>query len=454
LKALASKFTDDFQAVTSAHLDEKQVLDHIKNTSDGKPVVLLVDELNLLNLRLSKEVCELLKFQFLDVKGRYLIFSTHLAMNTHWNDILFSQRAVVSIVPPKGNNLNQFQQLPNCRDVTRAQVAICGGIPSLVYCSKKFQGANQTFEKRFEQAGIEISAEDPMKFMHLFGLFVDSVVTGTRHGEISMFERFGIIDEQQKIKWPLCFISVIANKVFEGLGEEMTKIINSINVQTHDVQSGKDWEQILLLSFYFKALRLQYHGKGNGPLDIRERKEKYPAKGVYPNELVVAYTIPLPGEGIGKVHTVEQAKEFILGAEQDILLDGNVKCFCAVFTPSFAKFPTFDGFISYSESNRFVRFAYQAKEGKKIPPEPSHELNLDWLGHIYHLGGDPPKQIRKFDSKWTRLNLDEILSEMGYSFKHLVPVLYPELASTEELEAASAMKATTTSSSATSSSRL
>jgi hypothetical protein len=64
-------------------VDEEKLIEHIIATSGGKPVVLLIDELNKLseNEPIDKEAATFLKTYFLDQKNAYLVFSTHLLMN-------------------------------------------------------------------------------------------------------------------------------------------------------------------------------------------------------------------------------------------------------------------------------------------------------------------------------------------------------------------------------------
>ena len=69
-------------------------MDHIERTAAGKPVVLLIDELNILSKGepLDATVSQFLKTNFLDQKDRYLVFTSHILMDldddnsgTYWS---------------------------------------------------------------------------------------------------------------------------------------------------------------------------------------------------------------------------------------------------------------------------------------------------------------------------------------------------------------------------------
>ena len=59
----------------------RAVLQHITASADGRTVVLLIDELNSLRSPADRFGADLLRTEFLEKTGRYLVFSTHVPMN-------------------------------------------------------------------------------------------------------------------------------------------------------------------------------------------------------------------------------------------------------------------------------------------------------------------------------------------------------------------------------------
>jgi molybdopterin-guanine dinucleotide biosynthesis protein len=108
IKALASRFmtTENLQLLNSSvAVNEKEILNHIERTRERKPVVLLIDELNALTREMSTEVRDFLITEFLDKKGRYLVFTTHRVMGIDSKENKSSLRSFVSVASPKSNDL-------------------------------------------------------------------------------------------------------------------------------------------------------------------------------------------------------------------------------------------------------------------------------------------------------------------------------------------------------------
>lgn len=62
-------------------INEEALWAHIDASSDGKPVVLLIDELNKVGLPLDAIASDMLKRQWLDRPNRYLVVTSHVPLD-------------------------------------------------------------------------------------------------------------------------------------------------------------------------------------------------------------------------------------------------------------------------------------------------------------------------------------------------------------------------------------
>jgi hypothetical protein len=85
LRLIAVQFIDLPEGQRAARdrfqFNPTQVLEHKARSSNGREVVLLIDELNSLRKPLDWTGAALLREEFLDKRGRYVVFSTHSPMN-------------------------------------------------------------------------------------------------------------------------------------------------------------------------------------------------------------------------------------------------------------------------------------------------------------------------------------------------------------------------------------
>jgi hypothetical protein len=128
-------------------------LDHIERTAGGAPVVLLIDELNILpkGEPLDSTASRFLKQFFLDKKDRYLVFTSHILMDL--NDHNFagaywstpSQRDYFSVHQPLSMDESLLRAMSaDCRSLTPVDVSLFGGILSLIFAPKSYGGGIQS----------------------------------------------------------------------------------------------------------------------------------------------------------------------------------------------------------------------------------------------------------------------------------------------------------------------
>jgi hypothetical protein len=148
MRLIAKQFIDPSVNLEKNFLiDEERLLRHIDDTSVGKTVVLLVDELNLLSQGkpLDKEAAIFLTKNFSDQKNRYLVFSSHIRMN--FDEVM--QAGAVFCSPslrlvktlhhlPRAHDILQLAKMSaKCSSLTIYEMQFYGGIPSLIYSFKE-----------------------------------------------------------------------------------------------------------------------------------------------------------------------------------------------------------------------------------------------------------------------------------------------------------------------------
>ena len=99
----------------------------------------------------------------------------------------------------------------------------------------------------------------------------------------------------------------------------------------------------------------------------------------------------------------------------------------ALFTPSYAKFPGYDGFIVYSTPASALQiFGYQVKLNRAYPKQEAP----DWISSSFLLRGSSPVDsiagIGHAQRGWKYLTQAEIINMLGYSFAVLCPDQWPE----------------------------
>eukprot|EP01040_Poterioochromonas_malhamensis_P013904 gene13904-15343_t len=188
LKAIASCFVKENVDLSACDITEASILAHIEKAT--KPVILLIDELNSLKYPLDEETSMFLKENFLDKRNRYLVYTTHLFMEvddatmvaTAWH-----YRDVRIISPPECFNVREMRKLPECEAVTSAEVALYGGIPSLVYSVKnKLFSPDERFIFFF-QRNLRLSEVEKRE---IFKDFVECIICGRPTDSLRLFEKF------------------------------------------------------------------------------------------------------------------------------------------------------------------------------------------------------------------------------------------------------------------------
>jgi hypothetical protein len=168
LRLIASQLVDCTSDERLAIFCTEEDLDKFLGT---QKVVLLIDELNILACPPDIDAAHLLRKCFLDKPNRHLVFTTHVPFTleddvNYITQVMGQQQLTGSsgrgchIVPMEVSvNLLELQAMSdNCSSMTPLEVALYGGIPSLIYTVKS--GADLSIEERFRNSTRQVSRKE------------------------------------------------------------------------------------------------------------------------------------------------------------------------------------------------------------------------------------------------------------------------------------------------------
>lgn len=394
--------------------DLDDLLRHIDTTAQGSKVVLLIDELNMLaGGQLGAEVASFLKTEFLDKAGRYLVFTSHIPLNTdeystyqlapYFPTSTPNPRGVVTVHQPHSIDLVPLRAMPGCESLTSAEVTIYGGIPSLIYSAKCHNVL--TPRQRFFNRHMEIVERDQARTLRWFISQVLRNTVSVRDKLYTQLFSFSSMPTVNEAWWPLCYVSCILGlfPALGGLRIVFTRLVEvDLQAAASRVCSGVDWELIVQAALILRCIDAMVNGTV-GPFGIAER-------GVRPD--IEYHTL------VGEITTLDLAHTAI-----SYKLNAVNRPTILMFSCSCANFPEYDGFIAYRGRNRKSRiFGYQKKLGRPYPKHPAHG---GWIERSLHLRGTAPDKADQ-QRGWMYLNRKEIEDLLGSSLKPLYPAAWPD----------------------------
>ena len=403
--------TDDY----NLDVDKDTLLDYINTQSEGRNVVLIIDELNVLNATLDDSAADLLRSEFLDKANQYLVITTHIPMNVDATcSATFlgkrsagrrsaggsssSDRGVHAIHMPLSVDLEKLRRMSNeCSALTPFEAVFYGGIPSVIYSIK----GNQFSPLERVEAFIGQSRRSDIPVEN----FLKRVLTGRGHAEISVFDRFGTAEGPGKIQFPLCYINALLVTWFEK--KCFSSLYDEIAIYGAKVETGLDWETLVQYAVMMRCVYSSKCSDDKGPFDI-----------VPAGECPEFRFIPVPGE----CETVDSLIEFVKGE----LIDCREPILVMV-NSQFARFPAFDGFVWYynpssSKKTRHSIVGYQCKLGKMgtywdVPDSISKGVLIRGL--------PAGSTFRKH--KWEYFSEAQVKDFVGFSLQPLIPATWPKV---------------------------
>eukprot|EP00981_Chlorochromonas_danica_P007939 scaffold1914_cov147-Ochromonas_danica.AAC.1 len=189
-------------------IDRDALVNHLKDQN----IALLIDKLNNLD-NLDEEAAALLRHLFLDIPGRYLVFTSHYPVSIEANglrtlDVMgrqrekASNRGIITVDMSLAHELDELRGMSSCCEgLTEEEAAWLGYIPSLVYCSKNDAGHHDgcivTPRRRFWQMNITILIE---KKAEVLRFFIRELMSGYRNPTVSRYyASFLSVDENSMI---------------------------------------------------------------------------------------------------------------------------------------------------------------------------------------------------------------------------------------------------------------
>ena len=387
--------------------DSVALLNHITQSCDGKPVVLLIDELNMLamhggTVELDSDVKQFLKTKFLDPAGRYLVYSSHIPLEIdNFITVGGSGRFSVSVPKPLSRDLTALRKMSEkCKDITPSEVVYYGGIPSLLYCQK------QNALNADKRANMVMTVMSNVDRKIIAAGFVRSLLSGDelRNPELKSLYWLASIDKSQVgktlVRWPICYIRYICNRVswLDGVCDFAKKVEHNIAIG----YSGLDWQTIVNMALLVRCLDAQLNGESmmfglcgvKKCVDVSQGKLSYHCASLE--------------------RAREEIMELVSYTEKPTLLQ---------VTPGHTRFTMFDGFLCFCENGKIVRaVAYQAKlsKGREV-----HKEVPDWIDLAVMINGKAvisPNESQV--KKWIVLSQQEVLDLLGCSLSPFYPAYW------------------------------
>lgn len=313
----------------------------------GKVVILLIDELNKMGVPLDAATSSFLTKNFLDKKGRYLIFSSHIQF--HIDDPTSSAPSASKVlISPSGRTMMTLP-LPFCTDrtvlenmlggsiVTDLKITLSVGIPSLVYIMSRPSRIEMSFQERFDDVvsqflkarrGSGVEKRFITQNRHsLLPDFLTTVIHGTRTG--GFFEVFSTpVSGTNLLRFPLPYIPIILQFLREN--EAMGLYETLVEASAQSTELGRDWELLITFSIYLRSLEAKYC--------------KTAADG---KQLEGPFGIATDGVDDVRVITIRSTKKTVDQAVAFIKEESMKRKTICIFQLAYARFPDFDGFVSY-----------------------------------------------------------------------------------------------------------
>lgn len=225
---------------------------------ENKRIVLLIDALNRFGAPVDDAVSKFLKVNFLDKKGHYLIFSSHVMVRLQ-DQMIATQNCKQFInVPPSVRGICTIQ-LPFCSDnsmlrgmgeeytgLTDLDVTLGAGIPSLIYAKR--QPTEMSIVAIFTSV-MEVMVTDNARYLAenrqaLMTNFLLELFDGKKRQNLfSCFADIFFNGGNESVRYPLPYVTCI----WEWLGDSrLGQLVKTLSHNAREVEGGKDWEVIIV----------------------------------------------------------------------------------------------------------------------------------------------------------------------------------------------------------------
>jgi methionine synthase II (cobalamin-independent) len=427
-RQIALQLTDipDGALQTQIMVDRKKLIAYLDSYSAKHPerkLVLLIDELNVLGRSIDSEAAKFLRNNFLDPKGRYLVFTTHIplqlidSMNAIFDD--WSPRKGVTVKLRTCSNKEELQQMfeEDGEMARRSDLFTDLGIPALTFSRLRgdFDAAERV-NRCFQKAQVEFGPlSDHDKFLmlkdFLNSFLIGKVSESPAISRSARLDEFSAVTSENKLtvvkRYPLGFVSPIVKQLMNSFASRrvMLRIIELIDkiipAAFDKSRSGEDWEAVIELSVLLWCLYIQSGAQDDLVLmpDVDVKKFEYR---ILPDTVTAL--------GAAKQYIETQAASMAPGT---LFF---VKC-------ESSQFNILDGFLVYKISEQTLRrHAYQLKRGKYRVSDSDVENSfkgVDWLDKVFWILGKPHVNPKNPIGIVDFLNLDDLRKLLGPTLSQL-----------------------------------
>ncbi|CAJ1392801.1 unnamed protein product [Effrenium voratum] len=375
---------------------------------DKKDVVLVVDELNVLlksNPTYDRQALgRFLRDTFLNPAGRHLVLSTSIPTSAGLEQVLDTgaegSRKVIPIQMPRCAEVQRLRGMhPNCAALTPLEAVYFGYVPSLIYSVKT---GDLDLKDRFRDIARFAKSEG---LQDLARSFLSEFFTGRRgsnHDPVRAFDALTESPALGEIRWILAYVGrMCCHLEWEQVGEW----IDEIPRWSGKVESGQDWETVVLVALCLRCHEAMYSS---------------------PHELL---KLPRGARRPADVHLMRVPQENCSGPS-DMLAWWKEQPiptypYIAVLSPNGTKTSIIDVMWVYQKeaaANCFVT-AIQAKLGKAIPKQ---DMPQGMLGLLFR--GQAPAATRVDPwQRWEYLTARDFASFLGKSLTAACPGNWPSL---------------------------
>jgi hypothetical protein len=411
LRRIAVQFTDE-QNDIDFDVDKRTLLDYIDAQSNGRNVVLIIDELNALSETPDQSAANLLRSEFLDKEKRYLAITTHIPMDVdrkypasavigerNNESGIISDRGVYSIHMPLSVDLEQLRGMSEaCSALTPFEAVFYGGIPSVIFSIKgnQFFPSHRVHNLIDRVCSRDIAVES----------FLEWVLMGScRDPNLKVFYRFGTVLPSAVHQFPLCYINALLVIWFDQ--KCFSALYDRIVTYGAEVQTGMDWETVVQYAVMMRCVYSCKNRDDSGPFDILPSARKR----------TKFRFIAVPGEH----ETVDSLIAYVEG-ELVHCTDPTL----VMVNSQFAKFPTFDGLVWY----------HDPASSPVCPPIVGYQCKLGRSGTNWNV----PDSVRKGvlirgkprvstfrKQKWEYFSDTQVKEFVGSSLEPLIPTNWPKL---------------------------
>eukprot|EP01036_Dinobryon_divergens_P041347 gene41347-54799_t len=280
LRLIGAQLGDFTPAQAENLVVDSEALDRHLGQDDN--VVLLIDELNSLGVPLDKDAARLLRDMFLDKAGRFLVFTSHIPVSIQspiytTGDFIGgtpSARGVSTVDMSLAKTESDFNELRNmsekCEALTEERAAWLGYIPSLVFCAMNEMGQSGAMTPRDRFKQLKIAINNPKQKLLLLQGFVDELLTGDRHPDVSQFySAFQSVGANFKVSYPLCYVKEIFGHLScdDDTVKRLLCILNKLESHLDTKHSGIEWECTVQVAIILRMLSAHWFGYG-GPFGV------------------------------------------------------------------------------------------------------------------------------------------------------------------------------------------